>query len=144
MTRDTDAKHVRLLLCSHLGLPRGSAEKPLSVGEYTQLENAVDAAGVCDIANLPAHGADELAVLLGVPLPLVERIAHLLSRSAQVAAEVEHLESRGMWTLTRGDADYPQRWQTVLGGRAPVVLYGSGDRKLLRERCIAIVGSRNV
>ena len=73
----------------------------------------------------------------------MQRLAALLSRGGQLAFEVEHLSSRGIWILTRADDDYPNRLKDRLRYRPPV-LYGSGARALLGSDALAVVGSRDV
>jgi len=46
--------------------------------------------------------------------------------------------------LTRADTDYPVRYKQRLKENAPVLLYYSGERALLGQPGIAIVGSRNL
>jgi predicted Rossmann fold nucleotide-binding protein DprA/Smf involved in DNA uptake len=67
----------------------------------------------------------------------------LLDRGGQLALELERLSGRGIWVLTRADADYPARLKSRLRGAAPPVLFGAGPRDL-PDRLIAIVGSRDV
>ena len=138
------AAHVRLLLCSRLALPQGSADKPLSAREWSEFERAIAAAKIEDSADLVGRTPEELSSTLGIPAADSARVASLLFRSGPLAIEVERLHARSIWVITRGDAGYPQRWLELLQDRAPVVLYGAGDRRLLANSGIAVVGSRNV
>ncbi|MFD2880416.1 DNA-processing protein DprA [Paenibacillus rhizoplanae] len=73
-----------------------------------------------------------------------ERIGKLLSRSGQLAIEIERLSSIGIWITTRAESTYPNRYKKLLRTNSPVVLYGAGDINILENRAIAIVGSRDV
>lgn len=65
-------------------------------------------------------------------------------RASIVAIEIEQLETVGIWTMSRMDADYPSRWKQRLKSAAPPVIFGSGPRDLLQRQGIAIVGSREI
>ena len=49
-----------------------------------------------------------------------------------------------MWILTRSHPEYPIRLKNKLGFFAPPVLFGCGNRKLLDQGGVAVVGSRNI
>ena len=87
---------------------------------------------------------DDLRARLDLPADAVQRLAALLSRGGQLAFEVEHLSSRGIWLLTRADDDYPKLLKDRLSATSPPVLYGSGARALLGSDALAVVGSRDV
>lgn len=46
--------------------------------------------------------------------------------------------------MSRADATYPRRLKTRLNGAAPPVLYGCGEKALLEQGGLAVVGSRDV
>ena len=81
---------------------------------------------------------------LGLSDPNAERLNALLSRGGQLAIELEHLAQQGIWALTRVDADYPVRLKEHLGGAAPLVLFGAGDKTTLSHGFLSVVGSRDV
>ncbi|MYE01052.1 MAG: DNA-processing protein DprA [Alphaproteobacteria bacterium] len=72
-----------------------------------------------------------------------ERLRALLNRGAALGLSLERWERAGLWVLTRSDSDYPERLKRRLGGTAPPVLFGCGNRALLERGGIAVVGSRN-
>ena len=72
-----------------------------------------------------------------------DRIARLLGRSSLLLQELERLEALGIWLITRLDEGYPQRLVELLGRAAPLMLYGAGEARLLNQRGLAVVGSRN-
>ncbi|RMH96278.1 MAG: DNA-processing protein DprA, partial [Calditrichaeota bacterium] len=74
----------------------------------------------------------------------VERIEALLDRGSTLAFALEKWFRSGLWVITRADPDYPPRLKQRLGKQAPAVLFGSGNRHLLQQGGVAVVGSRNV
>ena len=127
-----------LLLCSQLGMDDDSA-KPMTLREWNPLVRRLQAASL--------HPSDLLAVLTGdSPLELspdeATRIASLVSRDIQ--HELHRLESLGIYSLTRADSDYPERYRQRLKDSAPTVLFYAGEKALLGQPGIAVVGSRHL
>ena len=81
---------------------------------------------------------------LSVPIEESLRIVNLLDHSRRLGFELERLNSLGIWVITRSDPDYPGKYKTRLKDRAPSVLFGCGEKALLEQDGIAIVGSRNI
>jgi len=71
-----------------------------------------------------------------------ERIGKLLSRSTTLAIAVEKWQRAGLWIMTRADTDYPKRLKQRLKHNAPPIFFGAGNRHLLNQGGIAVVGSR--
>ncbi len=136
---------VILLLCSHLAAPKAADGKlkPLSPTEWNGL-----AATLVKRRLRPGQildwSRDQLQSELAITPELADRLASLLVRGAQLAMEVERLGSVGVWALTRADSDYPSPLKERLGAAAPPVLFGAGDRGLLNQGFLAVVGSRDV
>ena len=127
-----------LLLCSQLGLDDDSV-KPLTLREWNPLVRRLQAASL--------RPSDLLAVSTGdSPLELSPeerlRIASLVSRDIQ--HDLDHLASLGIYPLTRADADYPKKYRTHLKDSAPAVLFCAGEKALLGQPGIAVVGSRHL
>jgi predicted Rossmann fold nucleotide-binding protein DprA/Smf involved in DNA uptake len=87
---------------------------------------------------------DDLRTELALSNNEAERLARLLSRGGGLAIELERLESLGIWIVTRADAHYPRRLKQRLKQAAPAILFGAGERALLGQTGLAVVGSRNV
>lgn len=68
----------------------------------------------------------------------------LLERGTALAIELERLESLGIWILTRADEEYPSRLRDRLKNASPPILFASGERALIGQPGLAVVGSRNV
>lgn len=132
-----------LLLCGRLGLRGGNAAAPLEVREYNQVARWLHDHGLRPGDLL--HGVRERLLLTEADLPFdAGRLRSLLDRGSALALSVERWTSAGIWVLSRGDEDYPERLKRVLGKVAPPLLYGAGDRSLLVTEGLAIVGSRDV
>jgi predicted Rossmann fold nucleotide-binding protein DprA/Smf involved in DNA uptake len=82
---------------------------------------------------LRTHSSDE-----------ANRLANLLERSGALAIALERLESLGIHPLTRADSDYPQRYRQRLKDSAPPVLFYAGEKALLGQPGIAVIGSRHL
>jgi predicted Rossmann fold nucleotide-binding protein DprA/Smf involved in DNA uptake len=130
-----------LLLCSHLALPEDTAA--LTLREWNVVARTLQNGGLRP-GNLLQLPAAELQTLLKVNPGESDRLAALLERGERVARELERLETLGIHPLTRVDADYPERYRQRLKEAAPVVLFYAGERLLLGQPGIAVVGSRNL
>jgi len=71
-----------------------------------------------------------------------DRIRHLLGRSGALGLALEKWQRAGLWVMTRSDSDYPSRLKKHLRLEAPPVLFGCGNRPLLDQGGVAVVGSR--
>jgi predicted Rossmann fold nucleotide-binding protein DprA/Smf involved in DNA uptake len=72
-----------------------------------------------------------------------DRIRHLLGRSSALGLALEKWQRAGLWVMTRSDSDYPSRLKKRLKFEAPPILFGCGNRRLLDQSGIAVVGSRD-
>ena len=61
-----------------------------------------------------------------------------------MALAIEKWLRAGLWVLTRSDEDYPERLKKHLKFTSPAIIFGCGNRQLLNQGGVAIVGSRNV
>lgn len=130
-----------LLLTAPLTVGRGSVEPPpLTDREYNRL-----AGGLRKRGRQPADLMDGVREALGGGAHGIdrERLERLLGRGFLLAQAVERWRARAIWVVSRADAGYPRRLKERLGERAPPVLYGCGERKVLDEGGLAVVGSRN-
>ena len=127
-----------LLLCSQLGLDDESV-KPMTLREWNPLSRRLQAASLRPLDLLTVSTTDS-------PLELSNderaRIASLVSRDIQ--AELNHLAALGIYPITRADPDYPERYRQRLKDSAPAVLFYAGEKVLLGQPGIAVVGSRHL
>jgi predicted Rossmann fold nucleotide-binding protein DprA/Smf involved in DNA uptake len=132
-----------LLLTAPLIAVRGqrSAEL-LTPGEYRKLARRLQElqAEPADLLT-PAAGPllDDLAASIEKP-----RLERLLARGFLLSQAVERWEARAIWVVSRADPAYPQKLKSRLRAASPAVLYGCGNRAILRDGGLAVVGSRNV
>ncbi len=139
----SDDSFALFLLCSHLGLPDEPDAKPLGTREWNKLEHAL-AANSYNLTQLAGSSAEQIKSTLKTDNEEAERLARLLDRGSAMEEELERLAGLGIWVITRFDEGYPARFTERLKGAGPMMLYGSGDARLLNRRGLAVVGSRNI
>jgi predicted Rossmann fold nucleotide-binding protein DprA/Smf involved in DNA uptake len=142
MTVSTDSQAI-LLLCSHLGLSSSSDIAPLTLKDWNPLVKKLQSLTLrpADLLNRPT---EDVQNLLEISDEAAERIARLLQRSGSLAIEMERLASLGIYATTRADEEYPARYRLRLKESAPSVLFYSGEKALLGQPGIAVVGSRHL
>lgn len=132
-----------ILLCTSLGADRAAAAlRPLGPVTWSRLDEALRQNSFRGPRELVGLTADEIARSLGVEDDIAAGYVRLLSRSGQLAFELDRLRSRGIWVVTIADDAYPAVLHDRLGSWAPPVLFGTGPASLLVAGGIAIVGSR--
>src|SRR5438093_1548882 len=143
----SDDGQAMVALCSALALRDGAAEEgpgPFKLSEWNELARQIEASALKRPAELQGQTASEIAKALGIAPDEAERIVRLLARSGRLALELENLFSRGIWSVTRMDEEYPAKLRDTLKHQAPTVLFGAGEIGLLRRAGVAVVGSRNI
>ena len=130
------------LLCSTVGLGSGAAVKPFGPVGWHSLQRYVEAAGLSGPEALIGMDAAAVATAIGVKPDIAEQVARLLERAGRFSLDMERIAGWGIWVLTEFDAAYPELLTTRLSDSAPPLLFGSGDRDLLRCEGVAVVGSR--
>jgi len=132
-----------LLLCSHIGLLSNSEYASLTLKEWNPLAKKLQSFSMRP-GDLLGLRPEEIQNQLGVNPEESERYYHLLQRSGSLAIELERLASLGIHVLTRADQEYPARYRQRLKETAPAVLFYAGEKSLLGQPGIAIVGSRHL
>ena len=140
----TADSQVMLLLCSHLGLSDETGPKPFTLGEWNSLARKLPQSSLAAPGRLLGSSVDDLRTELALSDTEAGRLGQLLNRGGALAVELERLESLGIWIVTRADEQYPQRLKQRLKRAAPALLFGAGERALLGQPGLAVVGSRNV
>ncbi len=132
-----------LLLCSQLGLPSEPEFSPLTLREWNPLARKLQALSLrpADLLDLPQA---ELQTRFEVSTEHATRVARLLERSGALAIVLERLNNLGIYALTRADNDYPEKYRQRLKDSAPAVLFYAGEKALLGQPGIAVVGSRHL
>ena len=133
-----DAKAV-ILLCGVFG--KDCSEKPLSLKEYSSLVRWLIEVQMRPGDLLQKEPIAEASKGSGIDN---QRLESLLSRGVQLGFAVEEWQRNGIWIISRSDTDYPARYKKHLKDKAPPLLFGVGDRSLLKGGGLGIVGSRNV
>ena len=118
-----------------------SVEKPLSLGEYSSLVRWLIGAEMRPGDLLKGENIPEASIGSGLDR---DRLEFLLGRGVQLGFAVEEWNRNGVWIISRSDADYPARYKKHLKDKAPPLLFGVGERSLLKGGGLGIVGSRNV
>lgn len=136
LTEDTKAI---ILLCGVFG--KGASEKPLSQTEYTALVRWLIGEKLRPSSLLQKNYIAEASLGSGIDK---NRMDYLLGRGVQLGFAVEEWQRNGIWIISRSDKDYSARYKKHLKDKAPPLLFGVGDRSLLKGGGIGIVGSRNV
>jgi predicted Rossmann fold nucleotide-binding protein DprA/Smf involved in DNA uptake len=131
-----------LLLCSQLGLTSETNVAPLTLKDWNPLARKLQSLSLRP-ADLLGRAARDIQSL-GVTTELSERLALLLDRQAALTATLQRLENIGIHALTRADQDYPEKYRQRLKESAPTVLFYAGERSLLGQPGIAVVGSRHL
>jgi DNA processing protein len=133
---------VLLLLCSQLGLEDDSST-PLTLREWNPLARKLQIKSLHPGELLELKDLD-LQTLFGLKQGESERIYTLLKRRGTLEIALERLEFRGIHPLTRADDDYPVKYRQRLKDSAPLVLFYAGEKALLGQPGIAVVGSRHL
>lgn len=142
MTISLDSQAI-LLLCSHIGLLSNSEYASLTLKEWNPIAKKLQSLSMRP-GDLLGLRPEEIQNQLGVNPEESERHYHLLQRSGSLAIELERLASLGIHVLTRADQEYPARYRQRLKETAPAVLFYAGEKSLLGQPGIAIVGSRHL
>ncbi len=137
MTPDTQAV---VLLCSRFG--KKSSLAPLTPTEYRKV-----AKGLWQLQKRPADLFDEPTLLdkvssiAGIDL---QRLYALMGRRVEMGLALEEWTRHGIWIISKSDPDYPASFRSHIKNNNPPLLYGIGDRQLLRCGGLGFVGSRSV
>lgn len=133
-----------ILLCSRLGLESQPDPKPLSLRAWNSLAQKIQSSSLDRPGDLLGLSVLDLEIVLDIDEQNAEMLFLLLDRVGSVAIELERLESIGIKVISRADPDYPDRYRTRLKASAPPVLFYSGEKALLGQKGVAVVGSRHL
>lgn len=133
---------VVLLLCGRFGGEKQEPYQPLTPKEYGDSAKMLRELGIRPADLMTDAGRDALSTLQQAPLER-KRLEFLLGRGTAMALALERWARGGVWVISRGDVEYPQRLRRQLKNAAPPLLYGAGDKALLGMGGLAIIGSRD-
>lgn len=131
--------HAIILLTVAFGK---SDAKPLSIKEWARLyvwlkDHKLDPARL-----LERYPKETLSGFSDRTITL-QRIECLLERGGSLGFNLDKWQRSGLWTITRTDAEYPERLKLQLRFESPPVLFGCGNIGLLARGGLGVVGSRN-
>jgi predicted Rossmann fold nucleotide-binding protein DprA/Smf involved in DNA uptake len=138
----TASAQATLLLTSYFSSAKTSGHKPLTNAEWGKFALWLKHQRLSPASLLVPEPQTLLSGWNDPCIPL-ERLVGLLGRGHSLALAVEKWQRAGLWVITRADADYPQRLKNNLRNDSPAVLFGCGNKALLKLGGVAIVGSRN-
>lgn len=115
--------------------------EPLREGVYRKLFRAYTALGT---EQEDRDLQEQDLMRLGCNRETSKQILYRLEQQETLYSYLRNLRSHGIEVVTRLSPDYPQKLRKVLGDRAPLILYCSGNTALFSTRCISLVGSRNL
>ena len=143
MQLDSQAQAIMLLTVA-FGKTASALAKPLSTREWGRFAAWLREHDLQPSFLLEGNLDDILAEWRGVDdaVPLT-RLAELLERGGALGLALEKWQRAGLWVMTRSDADYPGALKQRLKEQSPPVLFGCGNRRLLGQGGVAVVGSRN-
>lgn len=138
------ARHTQavLLLTAHFSAPQRGDAAPLTPVEWDRFASWLREKSLTPEALLTGDLA-ELLASWSDPKVTRKRIERLLERGHAYSFAMDKWSRAGLWVVTRADADYPARLKSRLKTVAPPVFFGCGNRHLLNQGGIAVVGSRN-
>lgn len=126
------------MLTSHLGDPQC---KPMTVAQFRTLTMRV--------RTMEKPQEERLLTLkdlqaLGYGEAFAAHILYLLSREEQLEHYVNRARQYNCYPITRINQAYPQVLRQRLGEDAPGCLWYKGNPEILKNRCISLVGSRDL
>ena len=141
MQIDSQAQAVLLLTLS-FGKSDNAGAKPLSTKEWARFAIWLRDHDLKPSSLLKGTLDDSLSGWTDRTITL-SRLENLLDQGALLGLLLEKWQRAGLWAITRSDPDYPDRLKRRLKFEAPPVLFGCGNKTLLKKGGIAVVGSRD-
>lgn len=142
MNSISETSQAVLLLTAPLitGNSESGETSPLSLSQYNKLERRLAEMGLTPTNLLGPERDNVLGELASLQPP--ERLESLLDRGFQMTQALEKWGARGIWVLSRTDDHYPARLRSKLSDHTPPLIYGCGEKTLLENGGLAVVGSR--
>ena len=142
MQVDSQAQAIMLLTVA-FGKSAHAEAKPLSGKEWGKFAGWLKERELQPSFLLEGNLGEILTDWKGMdPAITLDRLDQLLGRGGALALALEKWQRAGLWVLTRSDSDYPGSLKQRLKAQSPPVLFGCGDRRLLNQGGVAVVGSR--
>ena len=141
MSLSANAQAV-LLLTAYFNKASDAAVRPLTNKEWGKFALWLKDKGLRPESLLTGKIAELLVGWSDSKMSL-DRLEQLMNRGSAMALAVEKWSRAGLWIITRSDPDYPQRLKKRLKNDSPPILFGCGNRSILNQGGIAVIGSRN-
>ena len=141
MSLSANAQAV-LLLTAYFNKAGDTAVRPLTNKEWGKFALWLKDKGLRPESLLTGKIAELLVGWSDSKMSL-DRLEQLMNRGSAMALAVEKWSRAGLWIITRSDPDYPQRLKKRLKNDSPPILFGCGNRSILNQGGIAVIGSRN-
>ena len=141
MQVDSQAQAVLLLTLS-FGKSGNAGAKPLSTKEWARFAIWLRDHALKPSSLLKGALDDSLSGWTDRTI-MLSRLENLLDRGALLGLLLEKWQRAGLWAIARSDPDYPDQLKRRLKFEAPPVLFGCGNKMLLKKGGIAVVGSRD-
>lgn len=138
----SEKKQAILLLNTYFSKPERGAAKPLTPSEWGRFALWLKDRKLSPAQLLQKNLSELLAGWQDKHITF-DRIKALLKRGNAMALALEKWQRAGVWVITRSDDGYPRRLKVRLGTLAPPVFFGVGNKDLLNQGGLAVVGSRN-
>jgi predicted Rossmann fold nucleotide-binding protein DprA/Smf involved in DNA uptake len=132
-----------LLLCSLFNKNESRNIKPLTPTEYSRL-----AGWLHQNKYTPAdflNREEELLSQWQDPKDKItkERLTELLRRAVSMGFALEKWQQQKVWVLSRACQEYPKILRETIGDTRSPLIYGIGNKELLKTKGIGFVGSRD-
>lgn len=131
-----------MLLTVSFGKSSDAREAPLSNKEWGRFAAWLSDQGV-EPADLLEGDVQDLLTGWVDRTVTVPRVEGLLGRGGAVGLALERWQRAGLWVIIGADEEYPERLKRRLGPEVPPVLFGCGNKMLLEQGGLAVVGSRD-
>ena len=139
MTINKDS-YATLVLCSDLALREDDVKSYTTVQWFNLAQKLLNA----KLTPEALFDIDKVKNVLRLDETETERISRLLDRAGKFGVAISNLNEKGIYTLTKSDSDYPEKLKSKLKKYAPPVLFYSGNIAIIKNKGVAIVGSRNI
>lgn len=138
-----DRDQVVILLTVWLSASGKGALKPLTPGEWHSFSSWLQEKNKSLDSLLMENDLEGYLSGWNNKNITIDRIKYLLGRAGALGLSLERWSRAGLWVMTCFDKDYPTRLKNRVAYNPPV-LFGCGNRKLLGNGGVAVIGSRDV
>ncbi|MCH8539455.1 MAG: DNA-processing protein DprA [Opitutales bacterium] len=137
-----NTKAILLLTAPLIVSKKAEPARILSLKDYNLLARSLHALGFQPQDLLGPKSPEILSKLPGS----LDRsnLETLLGRGFLLGQALTEWQRRSLWVVSRADPSYPRRLRKMLREQSPSILYGCGDRELLEQGGLAVVGSRKI